>query len=152
MAHERGRARRSWRVGIVTSASGGLPPTPSMQPLHKLRPVFPQHMASIGGYRSHRRFCSCCCVCGSGSGEREKKPARHSLTNLILSNQAGWQTPGRLFMRVAKKPLIVRFLALHWQEGRRPRPLPNLCACVSTPAAVPTMTAVYHSVGCKDEE
>lgn len=87
-------AGRSWRVGIVTSVTSGLPPTPSMQSLHKLRPVFPQHMASIGGYcrcccRRRRRccccFCRCCCVCGSEK-EKRKKKARQSLTELILKS------------------------------------------------------------------
>lgn len=38
--------------------------------------------------------------------KERKKKARHSLTNLIFEKLAGWQTPGRLFMRVAQQPLI----------------------------------------------
>ena len=80
------KAKRSWRVRIVTSVTGRLPPTPSMQSLHKLRPVFPPHMASIGGY--------CCCVCSSEKkkkeGKKKKQPAtaRHSSTNLIMKSVA----------------------------------------------------------------
>lgn len=80
MARE--KAKGSWRVGIVTSVTSRLPPTLSMQSLHKLRPVFPQHMASIGDY-----CCHCCCVCSSGG----KKRARHSSTNLIMKSVAGRQ-------------------------------------------------------------
>lgn len=74
------KAKRSWCVRIVTSMTGRLPPTPSMQSLHKLRPVFPPHMASIGGY------CCCCCVCSS-----KKITARHSSTNLIMKSVVGKQ-------------------------------------------------------------
>lgn len=41
------RGQTCWRVGIMTSGTRGVPPTPSMQALHKRMPVFPQHMASI---------------------------------------------------------------------------------------------------------
>lgn len=74
------KARRSWRVWIVTSVTDKLPPTPSMRSLHKPRPVFPPHMASIEGY-----CCRCCCACSS-----EKKTAaaaaRHSTTKLIMKS------------------------------------------------------------------
>ncbi len=65
------KAKRSWRVRIVTSVTGRLPPTPSMQSLHKLRPVFPPHMASIGGYCCC--CCCCCCVCSSEQNKKKKK-------------------------------------------------------------------------------
>lgn len=66
------KAARSWRVRIVTSATDWLPPTPSMQYLHKLRPVFPPHMASIGGYCSFKNDCM------------KKNTAMHSSANLIM--------------------------------------------------------------------
>lgn len=43
------KGQTCWRVGITTSVTRRVPPTPSMQALHKQMPVFPQHMASIGG-------------------------------------------------------------------------------------------------------
>lgn len=84
------KAKRSWRVRIVTSVTGRLPPTPSMQSLHKLRPVFPPHMASIGGY-----CCCCCCVCSSDKNThthtQKKKKSRRSSTNLIMKSVTGKQ-------------------------------------------------------------
>lgn len=75
------KARRSWRVRIVTSVTDKLPPTPSMRSLHKPRPVFPPHMASIGGY-----CCRCCCVCSSekssgSSSSSTTKPIMKSVTS-----------------------------------------------------------------------
>lgn len=43
------KGQTCWRVGITTSVRRRFPPTPSMHALHKRKPVFAQHMASIGG-------------------------------------------------------------------------------------------------------
>lgn len=71
------KAKRSWRVRLVTSVTSRLPPTSSMRSLHKLGPVFPPHMASIGVYR-HRCCCGCCCccccVCSSQAQHKHNKP------------------------------------------------------------------------------
>lgn len=100
MARE--KAKRSWRVGIVTSVTSRLPPTPSMQSLHKLRPVFPQHMASIGGY-----CCSCCC-CVCSSEKREPGIARQTwLWNQLLADKSSWQCP-----------LVVDISVVGWQKRR----------------------------------
>lgn len=95
-------AKRSWRVRIVTSVTGRLPPTPSMQSLHKPRPVFPPHMASIGGYCC----CCCCCVC---SHEKKKKNSRHSSTNLIIKSVAGKQMESAV-------SLVVDIAVVYWQR------------------------------------
>lgn len=58
-----------------------LPPTPSMQSLHKPKPVFPPHMASIGG------SCCCCCVCSYR--KQKNKTARRSSANLIMKSVTG---------------------------------------------------------------
>lgn len=83
------KAKRSWCVRIVTSVTGRLPPTPSMQSLHKLRSVFPPHMASIGAY-------CCCCVCSTEKKKKtpnKTKTARHSSTDLIMKSLTGKQLP-----------------------------------------------------------
>lgn len=92
------KGQTCWRVGIMTSVTRRVPPTPSMKTLHKQMPVFPQHMASIGGPPPPLPPPPPLLLCLQlRRGRRKKKQAGDSqqtwLWNQRLADKLSWQCP-----------------------------------------------------------